>query len=234
AGKSFYLEIDGAMSYAMVWLNGILVGGWPYGYNSFCLDLTRYIKPGGKNQLAIRLDNPTNSSRWYPGAGIYRNVWLTKLNPVHVAQRGTFIRTKNVSTSSAVVDLDVYVQNKSHNDQIVRIVSEVYTLNQFGNRERKVATFPNSTITVLAGKKLRVENSVTIKNPSLWGPPPSQKPNLYVAVTRLYANGKPIDEYETRFGIRSLEFDPIKGILVNGKSIRVQGVNQHHDLGALG
>ena len=93
-GKSIYLDIDGAMSYAMVWLNGKLVGGWPYGYNSFRLDLTPYVQPGGDNQLAIRLDNPANSSRWYPGGGIYRNVWLTKVNPVQVAQWGTFVRTK--------------------------------------------------------------------------------------------------------------------------------------------
>jgi beta-galactosidase len=86
AGKSIYLDIDGAMSYAMVWCNGQLAGGWPYGYNSFRIDLTEYVKPGKENQLAIRLDNPTNSARWYPGAGIYRNVWLTKVNPVHVAQ----------------------------------------------------------------------------------------------------------------------------------------------------
>ncbi len=93
-GKSIYLDIDGAMSYAMVWLNGNLVGGWPYGYNSFRLDLTPYLKFGGDNQLAIRLDNPNQSSRWYTGGGLYRNVWLTKLAPVHVAQWGTFIRTK--------------------------------------------------------------------------------------------------------------------------------------------
>ena len=94
-------DIDGAMSYAMVWMNGHLVGGWPYGYNSFRLDLTPYIKPGGVNQIAIRLDNPANSSRWYPGAGIYRNVLAHKVNSVHVAQWGTFIRSKNVSSSFA-------------------------------------------------------------------------------------------------------------------------------------
>lgn len=93
-GKQIYLDIDGAMSYAMVWFNGNLVGGWPYGYNSFRLDLTPYIKTGGENQIAIRIDNPNHSARWYPGAGLYRNVWLTKTNPVHVSQWGTFITTK--------------------------------------------------------------------------------------------------------------------------------------------
>ena len=101
-------------------------------------------------------------------------------------------------------------------------------------QEKNVATFPKSVSIIQGGKKLEVENSVTIKNPLLWGPPPSQKPNLYAAITRLYSNGKPIDEYETVFGIRTLKFDPLKGLLVNGEPVRMQGVNQHHDLGALG
>ena len=125
------------MSYAMVWLNGNLVGGWPYGYNSFRLDLTPYIKPGGDNQLAIRLDNPTNSSRWYPGGGIYRNVWLTKVNPVHVAQWGTFISSKNVSASSATVDLAVEIENKSNADQNIEVVTEVYALDDKLKRTEK-------------------------------------------------------------------------------------------------
>jgi beta-galactosidase len=91
AGKSIFLDVDGAMSYAIVWLNGNLVGGWPFGYASWRLDLTPYVVPGGENQLAIRLDNPPSSSRWYPGGGIYRNVWLTKTNPVHVGQWGTSV-----------------------------------------------------------------------------------------------------------------------------------------------
>ena len=234
-GKSIYLDIDGAMSYAIVWINGNLVGGWPYGYNSFRLDLTPYIKFGGENQLAIRLDNPNNSSRWYTGGGIYRNVWLTKVNPVHVAQWGTFIKTRDASATVATIDLDVSIENKSSTGQKVEVITEVYLLNNKLERVgKKIATFPEQIATIEVGKKIKVGNSVTISNPLLWGPPPSQKANLYVAVTRLYTNGKPIDEYETRFGIRSLKFDPLKGVLVNNKPVRIQGVNQHHDLGALG
>lgn len=229
-GKFIYLDIDGAMSYAMVWLNGNLVGGWPYGYNSFRLDLTPYIKPGGDNQLAIRLDNPPNSSRWYPGAGIYRNVWLTKVNPVHLAQWGTFITTRNVSASSATIDVVARIENKSGTDQNIEIITEIYT----DKTNEKVATVPVSVATVKAGAIYKVENAVTLQHPLLWGPPPTQKPNLYIAVTRIRSNGKPVDEYQTSFGIRSLKFDAVKGLLVNGEQVRVQGVNQHHDLGALG
>lgn len=234
-GKSIYLDVDGAMSYAMVWLNGNLVGGWPYGYNSFRLDLTPYIKWGSDNQLAIRIDNPNHSARWYPGGGLYRNVWLTKLAPVHIAQWGTFIRTRNVSASSATVDLSVEIENKAASSQDIEVITDVYALDSNRNRlKQKLASFPQKRATIQAGKKIKIENAITIKDPLLWGPPPTQEPHLYVAVTRLLANGKPVDEYETRFGIRSLAFDPDKGLFVNGQPVRIQGVNQHHDLGALG
>ncbi|MEO8403251.1 MAG: beta-galactosidase GalB [Chitinophagaceae bacterium] len=235
ADKTIYLDIDGAMSYATVWFNGNLIGGWPYGYNSFRLELTPYIRIGGDNQLAIRLENPPNSSRWYPGAGIYRNVWLVEVDPVHIAQWGTFISSKNVSASSATIDLAIDVENKSTTSQHVDVVTEVYALdNQLKRIGKKITEFPPSSLTVQPEEKLKINNSVIIKNPLLWGPPPSQKPNLYVAVTRLLIYGRIVDEYETRFGIRSIQFDTVKGILVNGKSVRVQGVNQHHDPGSLG
>ena len=235
AGKTIQLQIDGAMSYAMVWLNGNLVGGWPYGYNSFCLDLTPYIKPGGDNQLAIRLDNPNNSSRWYPGGGIYRNVWLIKSNPVHLSQWGTFIRSKNISNKSATIDLTVQIENSSDHNQKIDVRTELYEQNQHaGVRGKKVATVPSSIVEIHAGSKIKLDHSVNLKNPLLWGPPPTQKPNLYVAITTLYENGQAIDQYETTFGIHSLVFDPLKGLLVNGERVRIQGVNQHHDLGALG
>lgn len=235
AGKSIFLDVDGAMSYSIVWLNGHLVGGWPYGYNSYRLDLTPYILPGGENQLAIRVDNPNNSARWYSGAGIYRNVWITKTNPVHIAQWGTFVTTSNVSGASATINLAVTIDNDSKTDAKVEATSLVYALDAKGNKSgNSVASFSTLNSKVAAGESARVEGSVTIKNPKLWGPPPTQKPNRYVAVTTLSQNGKLIDSYETRFGIRSLEFNPDKGIFVNGEHIFIKGVNQHHDLGALG
>lgn len=233
-GKTIYLDIDGAMSYAIVWCNGSLVGGWPYGYNSFRLDLTPHLKQG-ENQIAVRIDNPTNSARWYPGAGIYRNVWLTKVNPVHVAHWGTFITTKNVSASAATIDLAVQIENKSTNNKSIQVVTELFLFDEkLKKKGTKVASFPASTVLATAGAVSKVEKSILLRNPLLWGPPPTQKPNLYVAVTKLYSNGVVVDEYQTQFGIRSLVFDPVNGLLVNGKQVRMQGVNQHHDLGALG
>lgn len=234
-GLSIFLDIDGAMSYAIVWLNGNLVGGWPFGYNSFRLDLTSYINFGGENQLAIRLDNPNHSARWYPGAGLYRNVWLTKTNPVHVGQWGTYVTAKDISKESATIEISVTIDNDSKTDATVEVSTSVYALDAKGNKScNAVAVFSTMNSRVGAGANAKVDGSVNLKNPKLWGPPPTQQPHLYMAVTTLLLNGKPVDTYETQFGIRSLEFNPNKGIFVNGKHIKIKGVNQHHDLGALG
>jgi beta-galactosidase len=235
AGKSIFLDVDGTMSYAMVWLNSHLVGGWPYGYASWRVDLTPYIVPGGENQLAIRLDNPPGSSRWYPGGGLYRNVWLAKTNPVHVGHWGTFVTTHDISNASATIDLEVTIENDSKDEAAVTAITRTFGLNADGNKTGDaVATFEPMKATVAAGERAKVEGSVTLRNPRLWGPPPTQTPNLYVAVTTLWQKDKVVDQYETRFGIRSVRFDPHSGLFVNGEHIPIKGVNQHHDLGALG
>lgn len=235
SGKEIYLDIDGAMSYAMVWLNGNLVGGWPYGYNSFRLNLTPFVNFEGDNQLAIRLDNPTNSSRWYPGAGIYRNVWLVKTSPVHVAHWGTFIKAENISEKSATITISIDIDNNSTKNQDVEILTDIYRLdNDLKISGNKVATFPKQNIVIEAREKSKIRNTVNIKNPLLWGVYPQQEQNMYLAINRLFINNKLIDTYETRFGIRDIKFDAEKGLLINGEKIRIQGVNQHHDLGALG
>lgn len=235
AGKSIFLDIDGAMSYSIVWLNGHLVGGWPYGYNSYRLNLTPYIQPGGKNQLAIRLDNPNYSARWYPGGGIYRNVWLTKTNAIHVGQYGTYVTTQSVSKTSATINLAVTVNNDTKTNATVEVITQIFALDANGNIGKKAVTsFPVLKQTINSEKSEKLESTVKLNNPKLWGPKPTQTPNLYLAVTTVYQNGKSIDWYETRFGIRSVEYNPNKGIYVNGEHIQIKGVNQHHDLGALG
>ncbi len=229
--KSVFLDVDGIMSYAMVWLNGNLVGGWPYGYNSWRLDLTPYLNFEGDNQLAIRVDNPNHSARWYPGAGIYRNIWLTKTNKVHIAHWGTTVSTHNVSEDSATVDFSVSVDNDSETSAEIDVVTKIYALE---DSVSVVALLPKETLTIASGKSKKISGNTTIKNPKLWGPPPTQTPNLYKAITTISKNGKVIDSYDTSFGLRSLEFDPNQGILVNGELVKIKGVNEHHDLGALG
>jgi beta-galactosidase len=235
AGRRIVLEIDGAMSYATVWLNGHLVGGWPYGYSSWQVDLTPYVKFGGVNQLAVRLDNPPRSSRWYPGGGLYRNVWLTKTEPVHVGQWGTQIICRDISAAAATVDLAVTLANDSPADAAVSVATQLFALDAAGQKTGDAAaSFAAVPTTVPAGANVRVTGSVTLANPRLWGPRPAQTPNRYVAVTTISQQGKTVDVYETRFGIRELRFDPDNGLLVNGTRVQIQGVCQHHDLGALG
>ena len=235
AGRRVVLEVDGAMSYATVWLNGHLVGGWPYGYSSWQLDLTPYVSFGGTNQLAIRLDNPPRSSRWYPGGGIYRNVWLTKTQPVHVSQWGTQIVSRDVSAEAATLDLTVTLANDSKADATVDVATQVFALDAAGRKTGDaVAAFASTQTTVATGANARTSASVTLAHPQLWGPRPAQTPHRYLAVTTVSQQGKPVDVYETRFGIRSLRFDPNNGLLVNGTRVQIQGVCQHHDLGALG
>jgi len=235
AGRSIFLDIDGAMSYATVWLNGQLVGGWPFGYSSWRVDLTPYIEAGGTNQLAIRLDNPPSSSRWYPGGGIYRNVWLTKTLPTHVGHWGTYLTTPKVSWSSASIDLAVTIDNDSKNSATVTVATQFYELDSEGRKfGDSVAEIQPAEIAVAANSSAVVKGSTTIINPKLWGPRPLQRPNRYVAQTTISNQGKVTDSYETRFGIRALRFDPDWGIYVNGERVYIKGVNMHHDLGALG
>jgi beta-galactosidase len=235
AGKSIFLDVDGAMSYAVVWLNGQLVGGWPFGYASWRVDLTPFVKPGGKNELAIRLDNPPNSSRWYPGAGIYRNVWLVKTQPVHVGHWGTHLTTPEVSPDKATVNLQVAVANDSRQSANVSVATEIFSLDAGGKKIGSAgANIASANLQIPAGDSAVAEGSTTVTNPKLWGPPPMQKPNRYVAVTTVSQNGKVVDSCETPFGIRTLKFDPNLGVFVNGERIELKGVCNHHDLGALG
>jgi beta-galactosidase len=235
AGKTISLEVDGAMSYAVVWLNGQFVGGWPFGYASWRLDLTPYIKPGADNVLAIRLHNPPNSSRWYPGGGIYRNVWLVKTSPVHVGHWGTQLTTPEVSRERAAVNLKVTVDNDSKQTANVSVATDIFSLDASGKKTgRALASIAVVTVQIAPGERAVAEGRAVVPMPKLWGPPPTQRPNRYVAVTTVLQDGKAVDIYETPFGIRTLKLDPNAGVFVNGERIELKGVCDHHDLGALG
>jgi beta-galactosidase len=235
AGRAIFLDVDGAMSYATVWLNGQLVGGWPYGYASWRVDLTPYVKPGSENELAIRLDNPPDSSRWYPGGGIYRNVWLVKTLPVHVGHWGTYLTTPEVSPERATVNLKVTVDNDSKQNANVGVATEIFSLDAGGKKSGPaVANIAPVYLQIPPGESAVAENAGRVIHPKLWGPPPQQRPNRYVAVTTVLQAGKVVDSYETSFGIRTLKFDPNQGVFINAAHIELKGVCDHHDLGALG
>jgi beta-galactosidase len=227
-GKQFYLDIDGAMAYATVWLNGDFVGGWPYGYASFELNLTPYIKPGADNVIAIRLDNPPDSSRWYPGGGIYRNVWLVKTAPVHVGHWGTYVTTPEITRSAATVNLTASLDNNSASAESVMVNTQVY---EHGNSRNPIASSAPANIKIAAGASNMNTMTIRIDHPRLWS---LKQPNLYTAVTIITQNGKLIDRYATVFGIRTVKFDVDHGFFLNGEHIRLNGVCDHHDLGPLG
>ena len=234
--KQVYLDIDGAMSYAMVWLNGELIGGWPYPYNSFRLDLTPHLQFDGDNQLAIRLDNPVESARWYPGGGLYRDVWLTKVDRVHIGQWGTHFTSRDITAESATVDVEVFLENRGETASEAGVFTEIFELDlDTGLPGDQAVAFSEKGVTIKLNGKRSVQDSLKIDCPKIWGPPPTQKPHLYLGVTRLVnQDGREIDKYETRFGIRDLAFTGSDGLQVNGERIRIQGVNEHHDLGAIG
>jgi beta-galactosidase len=235
AGKSIFLDVDGAMSYATVWVNGHLAGGWPYGYNSFRINLTPYLKAGADNQLAIRTDSPPESSRWYPGAGLYRNVWLTKTAPLHVAQWGVQLRTPEVARAQARVAWQTVLDNDGSAPALARVTTQLFALDAQGRKAPDaVATAVSAPTLVAPGVPATIAGEAVIAHPRLWGPLPLQQPQRYVAVTTVRLGEAVVDRAETPFGIREVRFDPQAGVLVNGQHVPLRGVNNHHDLGALG
>ena len=199
AGKT-YIDFDGVMSYAMVWVNGKYVGGWPYGYASWELDLSPYVQ-AGDNVIAVRVANGDYASRWYPGEGIYRNAWLVSTSPTHVAHWGVYVTTPDITDSSAKVQIEVHLQNGSNSDASVR--TDIYAAGADGQAQgNPVAT--SQPATAKAGDSVIRENPIDVAKPNLWS---LEKPNLYVAVTTLSLDNKVVDRYETPFGIRTIKFD---------------------------
>ena len=223
SAKRVYVEFDGAMSQSHVYCNGEFVGEWPYGYSSFSFELTRFLKPGMKNVLAVRLENKPESSRWYSGAGIYRNVRLLTLNPIHVAHWGTYITTPEIKAKKATVTIQTKLINQSGVTEKVELVTEIFRLTG-----EKVAV--SKTIKPVNAEE-QFAQTIQIKNPVLWD---LNSPIRYKAITNVLVGGKLVDTYETPFGIRSIHFDKDKGFFLNEKHMKLQGVCLHHDLGPLG
>lgn len=211
-GKKAFLLFDGAMSEARVFVGGQEICYWPCGYNSFYVDITPYIKADGADTIAVRLENLPNSSRWYPGAGLYRNVHLILKEKVYVPVWGTYITTPSVSGESAQVRLETTVVGGP-------ALVKTSILDPEG-RQVAYCSSPSGTA-----------QEFTITNPLLWSP---EHPHLYKAVSHIIADGRETDLHQTVFGIRSIEFDRDKGFLLNGEPRKFQGVCNHHDLGPLG
>ena len=232
AGKVVSLEFDGAMAYAMVWLNGHFVGGWPYGYASFRVNLTPYLLPGKDNVVAVRLDNPPDSSRWYPGGGLYRNVWLLKTEAVHVAQWGSFVSTPRISADSALVSVALTLENTSAAAEEASVVTELFELDEAGHYAgQPVASGERVAVKVAAGAQAYLARTLVVARPKLWE---LDSPRRYAAVSTVAVGTRVVDRYVTPFGIRTIAFSADTGFSLNGRHVRIAGVCDHHDLGALG
>ena len=225
-GRTFSLLFDGAMSNARVKLNGTEVGYWPYGYNSFEVKLDNKLKPG-ENELVVELTNFEKASRWYPGAGLYRNVHLVETSKVHIPMWGTYITTPVVSHEYAVVKLCMSIAGVNQFSDFpygekIGVKTVIY------NAQGKEVAADNSSY--IARGQSFVQNFI-VDQPELWD---IDTPSLYTAKTTLSVNGVETDTYNTRFGIRKIEYIPAKGFFLNGKQTKFKGVCNHHDLGPLG
>lgn len=223
-GKRIRIEFDGAMSFSKVYINGEFVGEWPYGYSSFAFDITDVWNFDGVNIVAVRLENKPESSRWYPGAGIYRNVRLVVTEPVSVDHWGTYVTTPVVSEKKGKINLETRVVNKTGGAVKVRL--ESLLMDEKGNLVTKTSSTEN-----IKGDKCIFNQELSVRNPELWS---VKNPYLYKVVSNVYVGDKLYDTYNTSMGLRSFKFDKDKGFFLNGENIKLKGVCLHHDLGPLG
>ena len=227
AGKRATILFDGAMSHARVYLNGQEVGYWPYGYNSFYFDITPYVRPNQWNVLAVRLENLPESSRWYPGAGLYRNVHVVVTDAAHIPMWGTFITTPKVSKEFAKVRIETEISLPEGADPANYLLRTTI----FDPNQQEIFKLVSPLGRMKYDDNKAVQECVLL-SPSLWSP---DSPALYTAEMRLYEGQDRLrDTYRVPFGVRSIEVVPDKGFFLNGERTVFKGVCNHHDLGPLG
>ena len=225
SAKRIVIQFDGVYMNPEIWINGVSLGSHPYGYTSFWYDITDHIKLGKSNVLAVKVRNEGENSRWYSGSGIYRHVWLKVLDPVHIAQWGTSITTPEINVGSAKVNIKTKVNNQSGSALKVKVLTRI--LNSKGEEMTKVESAQTIEKTGLS----EFTQDVTVSKPDLWS---IESPILYTAINEVYSGDKLVDRIETKFGIRSIQFDVVNGFLLNGKSLKLKGGCFHHDNGPLG
>jgi beta-galactosidase len=228
--KVIHLQFDGIYMNADVWLNGQHLGNHPYGYTSFMYDITGKLLPGQNNTVAVRVRNEGRNSRWYSGSGIYRHVWISAMEPLHIGLWGTFITTPVVETSAAKVNVRTSVFNESGKSEEVILVTRIMNANKI-----EVAK-TESNQTIESGNNFEFNQDLAVSSPSLWT---VDSPVLYTAVNEIYCmNGKVmskvIDKVENKFGIRTISLSAEKGFILNNKPLKLKGGCMHHDNGPLG
>ena len=226
AGTRVYFDFDGVMAFPKVFINGKLAGEWDYGYMSFCVDATPYVKFGADNIIAVYVDTRNHGTRWYPGAGIYRKVTMTVCNPIQLAHWGTYVTTPEVADASATVDVRSTIENHLKGKSKVSV--EVALLDPDG---KTAATLKTNGVSIPAGGSKDVSQSFVIANPQRWD---ITSPKLYTAKTIVRQGERIVDTDTTTFGIREFKFTADDGFHLNGRRVQLHGVCLHHDQGALG
>ena len=226
-GQKVFIDFDGVYRNSEVWINGQFLGKRPNGYVSFRYDLTPHLKYGkAVNVIAVKVDNSQQpNSRWYSGSGIYRNVWLVTVNEIHVDHWGTFVTTPEVTAERATVLVNATIMNTSSKSASLEIRTLLY------DRDSALVSSSSGTLELSAGASGEFSDKLVVSDPDLWS---VTSPNLYHAVTQVYHKKQLTDEYHTTLGIRSFIFDAEKGFSLNGNPMKIYGVCNHHDLGALG
>lgn len=225
-GKKIFVDFDGVYMNSDVWINGIHLGYRPYGYISFRYDLTPHLKFDAENVISVRVDNSEQpNSRWYSGCGIYRNVWLTSVDPVYVDLWGVYVTTPEVTEEKALVKVRTTIKNEMPRE--VDLINETTILDASGKQVASTLTSDR----LGAGSSKEIEQTIPVPKPVLWS---LENPSLYEVVTRIFVDNEQTDHYVTSFGIRTFTFDAEKGFFLNGQHTKIKGVCMHHDLGCLG
>ena len=223
--KLVLITFDGVMSNSEVWINGKLLGQRPNGYVGLTYNLTTHLNRGS-NVIVVKADNCTQpNSRWYTGCGIYRNVWLNVKNKVSVAENGTYVTASNISADFAEVNIETTIGNASEIGENITVIAEVYSPEGVKVAEKITEQ------QLEKGAFLSVKQKIGVKTPSLWS---IETPVQYILRTKLMQGTELLDSYETPFGIRDIRFEVETGFWLNGKNIKVKGVNNHHDAGPVG
>jgi len=229
--KRTFIDFDGAMANAKIWVNGQYIGTWPYGYTSFRMDITPALKYGATNTIAVRVDTENMDSRWYPGAGIYRHVWLVKTENIHVAQWGTYITTPKIDTKLANIDMELTIANETQAATKAIIKTSIFHLKNDDSPSATALTKVENQVFLANNKETKVKVNAQLNNPILWS---IENPHRYVSKTEIWVNGKITDTYFTPFGVRTIAFSVKNGFQLNGKRVEIKGTCNHHDLGAIG
>ncbi|HEY8938290.1 MAG TPA: glycoside hydrolase family 2 TIM barrel-domain containing protein, partial [Cyclobacteriaceae bacterium] len=224
--KKISIYFEGVYMNSEVFINGKSLGAYPYGYSSFSYDLSHYLEFGGENVIAVKVNNSQHvNSRWYSGSGIYRHVWMSITDQLHIANWGVSITTPEVTVKKATVQIRTLIQNETQSPQSVVVKTQI----QSGNSRKVVGT--ELKIQLPANSEKEVTQIINVSNPMLWTP---EAPHLYMAQVQLVTDNKVVDEAKNNFGIRSINFTSTKGFLLNGKAIKINGGCVHHDNGCLG